>query len=246
MRRLRCGLILAMLVLGIRDTEASYLSSADWKTGGDGLLTYDSNTGNYWLDLTQTQGMSYNSVVASLAPGGLYEGFRVATYAEARQLFADGDIPDLFNSSPPSAVEVSRIQSILDLIGRTATYSASHPNYQTLEEYSFGMVSPVDFTPALLPANSVGGLVVRHYLYDDIAFPMFSSHSAQLLDFMNQPMADGYRQVATFLIRDVQAAHPTPEPTSLALAGFAGVGMALGVWRKRRQQRRCMLSQTAA
>ena len=28
----------------------------------------------------------------------------------------------------------------------------------------------------------------------------------------------------------------TPEPTSLALAGFAGIGMAVGAWRRRRQQ----------
>lgn len=29
----------------------------------------------------------------------------------------------------------------------------------------------------------------------------------------------------------------TPEPTSLALAGFAGIGMAAGAWRRRRQQK---------
>lgn len=29
----------------------------------------------------------------------------------------------------------------------------------------------------------------------------------------------------------------TPEPTSLALAGFAGLGMAIGAWRRRRQER---------
>ncbi len=30
---------------------------------------------------------------------------------------------------------------------------------------------------------------------------------------------------------------PAPEPTSLALAGFAGLGMALGAWRRRRQHK---------
>lgn len=29
----------------------------------------------------------------------------------------------------------------------------------------------------------------------------------------------------------------TPEPTSTALAGFAGIGMAIGAWRRRRQER---------
>ncbi len=29
----------------------------------------------------------------------------------------------------------------------------------------------------------------------------------------------------------------TPEPTSLALTGFAGIGMAVGAWRRRRQQK---------
>ncbi len=42
-------------------------------------------------------------------------------------------------------------------------------------------------------------------------------------------------EVLTF----AQAAQPpisTPEPTSLALAGFAGLGMTVGAWRRRRQQ----------
>jgi WD40 repeat protein len=42
------------------------------------------------------------------------------------------------------------------------------------------------------------------------------------------------------------AAITTPEPASMALAGFAGVGMAIGTWRRRRQQPSAKLSQTAA
>ncbi len=35
------------------------LISIDWKTAGDNLITYDTNTGLNWLDLTETVGDTY-------------------------------------------------------------------------------------------------------------------------------------------------------------------------------------------
>lgn len=42
---------------------------------------------------------------------------------------------------------------------------------------------------------------------------------------------------ASFQLFDGAPTTVTPEPTSLALAGFAGLGMAAGAWRRRRQQK---------
>jgi hypothetical protein len=59
----------------------------DWKTPGDGLLTYDDVNRREWLDLSQTTlsqfpgsnlEQRYQSVVSQLAVGGLFEGFNVA------------------------------------------------------------------------------------------------------------------------------------------------------------------------
>jgi hypothetical protein len=62
--------------------------SRDWKTPGDGLLTYDDVNQREWLDLSQTlltsqfpgatQEDRYQYVASQTAPGGLFAGFSVA------------------------------------------------------------------------------------------------------------------------------------------------------------------------
>jgi hypothetical protein len=52
-----------------------------------GSITYDPNTGLRWLDLTQTQGMSFNQTLNS--PYVTTDGFRFATPLELQSLYAD-------------------------------------------------------------------------------------------------------------------------------------------------------------
>ena len=47
-----------------------------------GNVTQDSDSGLFWLDATETAGMSYNEVLAELGPGGTFQGYRYATLAE--------------------------------------------------------------------------------------------------------------------------------------------------------------------
>lgn len=68
----------AVAALGLMaGTAQAALVSADWNTAGDGLLTIDGN-GLKWLELTETAGMSLNSVLAELGTGGMFSGFRFA------------------------------------------------------------------------------------------------------------------------------------------------------------------------
>lgn len=46
-----------------------------------------------------------------------------------------------------------------------------------------------------------------------------------------------FARSATLTVRGVNSGSTVPEPTSLALAGFAGIGMAVGAIRRRRQQK---------
>ncbi|MDC1287907.1 PEP-CTERM sorting domain-containing protein [Gammaproteobacteria bacterium] len=82
---------LALLGLSVSSVNAA-LSSIDWQSSGDNLLTVD-DTGLQWLDLSQTIGQSYNQVLAQLGPGGTLSGFRYATAAEVEGLWdsAGGD-----------------------------------------------------------------------------------------------------------------------------------------------------------
>lgn len=61
------------------------LISQDLKSAGDGLLTYDSRTGLYWLDLTETTGLSANDILSGA--GGWIQSFRYANYNEVTDLF---------------------------------------------------------------------------------------------------------------------------------------------------------------
>ncbi|WP_101756743.1 hypothetical protein [Oceanicoccus sp. KOV_DT_Chl] len=51
-----------------------------------GSVTRDTGSGLDWLDLTETVGISYNSVTSEFGEGGLFEGYRYATAAEFDQL----------------------------------------------------------------------------------------------------------------------------------------------------------------
>lgn len=50
------------------------------------------------------------------------------------------------------------------------------------------------------------------------------------------PASDNSAEVFSLDNLSTSVATVAPEPTSLALAGFAGIGMAAGAWRRRRQQ----------
>jgi hypothetical protein len=86
-------LLFSIYFMAAQAVEAAVISH-DWKTPGDGLLTYDTVNKREWLDLSQTllsdqfpgTGSSvleiresrYQYVVGQTAAGGLFEGFRVA------------------------------------------------------------------------------------------------------------------------------------------------------------------------
>jgi len=55
----------------------------------NGITTTDTNTGLVWLDLSETYTISYIDTYNETLPGGIYEGYRVATRAELGSLFND-------------------------------------------------------------------------------------------------------------------------------------------------------------
>lgn len=58
-----------------------------------GHVTRDTASGLEWLDLSHTNGRSFDEVVSQFAPGGLFEGYRHATAAEAQALLAQVGLP---------------------------------------------------------------------------------------------------------------------------------------------------------
>jgi hypothetical protein len=85
-RPLQIVMLAGMLLLSLTTNAA--LVTQDWKSHGDGALTYDDNSGLWWLDLTETAGMSYRQVTAQLGLNGAFEGWRYATVTEGRDIYA--------------------------------------------------------------------------------------------------------------------------------------------------------------
>lgn len=83
---------------------------------GPPQIVYDTESGFDWLHLSETQGMSFNEIVASLAPGGEFEGWQLAYYGEVGVLLAHGGM-DFGGSSLGGTPQA--IRDVVGLIGAT-------------------------------------------------------------------------------------------------------------------------------
>ena len=105
------GFFAALVLFGASPSQAVPLVD-------QGSNTYDPNTGLQWLDVTLTQGLSYNNVTANyLSTGGLYQGYRYATGVEVSTLFTDAGISNPYNGVPNG--EASAVQALISLLGVT-------------------------------------------------------------------------------------------------------------------------------
>lgn len=98
----------------------------DWKSSGDGLLTYDTINRREWLDLSQTllddrfPGTSaeerFQFVVGQTDPGGMFAGFSVARAGDVTELATSAgiNVNDVFDPS-----NISRTTVLIELLDYT-------------------------------------------------------------------------------------------------------------------------------
>jgi hypothetical protein len=67
--------IASVLIAATTTTQAALVAHGDYTT--------DTDTGLDWMDHQISVGMSFNAVLAELGPGGLFEGWQVATLDQA-------------------------------------------------------------------------------------------------------------------------------------------------------------------
>ena len=110
--------------------------SRDWKTPGDGLLTYDDVNKREWLDLSESRLSTfpgdtaverYQSVLYALAAGGGLEGFIAASSNDLRELASSAGIStgslDSINDQPT--------RRLISLVGATAAFPVSGSEFAT-------------------------------------------------------------------------------------------------------------------
>ena len=119
-RHRRAGTVaLVAAITALTATAGATLTSSDWQNPDDGLLTIDSDTGLRWLDWSYTANRSYNDVFSELGDGGEFEGFRYATEAEMRTLYANAGavfIPPIDGFDPGN---IPALLLLSDLFGHT-------------------------------------------------------------------------------------------------------------------------------
>jgi hypothetical protein len=100
------------------------LEERDDPVFGVGAITYDSETGLEWLDITESSNKSFNYVSTQFGPGGEFEGFRHATLAEVEELWIHAGIPDIGDmSGAPTTANFEPISAFHDLFGYYVTIS---------------------------------------------------------------------------------------------------------------------------
>lgn len=114
-------ILTAAALVALSFASHAELVSTDWKTAGDELATLDTETGIEWMDLSETDGLSINTVLSMTSAGGKFEGWRLPTEDEVLTLF-DAAFTGTFvtgsNTSAPKFKE--QILAFHELFGYTS------------------------------------------------------------------------------------------------------------------------------
>jgi len=201
------SIILGMIVIVSSTThlaEAAVLE-VDLLAPGDKLLTRDLVNRRDWLDLSQTQGLSYNSAVALTNAGQPFEGFVPATRAEVETLALSAGI-DI--STEDYATNEATAAALGDLL--SITYASGS------DTSASGWLSTTVFAPP--PQRDNAGI----YTYPSLsrAGAAFNATTDSALAF-----------VGTFLHR---ASPNVPEPSTFALAALGLLGLGWFTRRRKR------------
>jgi hypothetical protein len=110
-----------VIVLALPGITQAALFERDWKTPGDGLLTFDDVNNREWLDLSMSRLSQFpeprlENAIAEIAPGGIFEGFTWAKRDEVRGLAESAGI-DL--STTALSVNRDPVEETITLLGIT-------------------------------------------------------------------------------------------------------------------------------
>ena len=129
------GFLLSLFLFSA--TSMASIVNVDWKEKDDDALVYDNETGNAWLALTETAGLTLREVKTQM-DGGRFDGMRFATQNEFITLLSNmfdtmvlSDTHDYFEIAP------SESQVFIDLFGEMSDSVFDVPNAVNM---SMGMI----------------------------------------------------------------------------------------------------------
>ena len=116
----------------------------------NGMTTTDTDQNLLWLDLTSSQGRSFDDVSSHFGVGGDFQGWRHATISEVTTLFTNAGF-----APPYDGAASAPMLSLIDLLGRTFSQSIADGG-------TFSAQGLFDDGNAL---DGVGGATLRYSFY---------------------------------------------------------------------------------
>lgn len=218
---------MAILALFASPANAT-LTSADDSMFGVGAVTIDSSTNLAWLDLSITEGESFNEVSNQFGVGGIYSGYRYASPDEVYALFEAAQIPDINHGDPQYSSSTLALSSQANAAPALALIQLMGPSYQI-------MVAGVSL-------SEMAGFSSQHVTvngYDRIQMPYATVREGVVTQEGSQSFgevftvgsslnpAESYVGVGSWLVR------PVPEPSAIAMFCVGLALIAIAVARKR-------------
>lgn len=196
-----------MLVLGL---------SVSWSTAcpavslnfliDNDFFTRDPVRGTRWLDLTNSTNMSYNQVITSTGPGGLFDGWRHATEAEVHDMLGHGGVFNYpFFNAVVSQQTFDAIEEVFGLLGVTAVNNQGF----FLQQVSNGITS--DFNPVF---QARVGLAIGTVDYVSDEIDDLATYSGWTIDSATASAGAGHFLINTGAPADGEAEQAPLMPTS--------------------------------
>ncbi len=178
-------------------TNAALISSDDINFGA-GAITVDTTNGMEWLDLTFSKGFSYNELSTEIMSGGLFSGFRIATFEEIQLLFTEADLPTIGSLT----TDFAAVDALINLIGFTT------------QQGPYLEVLGISGTPGIGSGYEVTGLDFIN---------MGGTPTYSLRDNLTYAENFGPDSVGGWLVKDFSVEVPEPASLYLLLFGLLGV-----------------------
>ena len=194
--------------------------------GDDGFnLTIDTNTGLRWLDLTLTNGRSFNDVSSNFAVGGDYEDYRHATRNEILSFWSNAGINYTANyiHQPDNSMAIS---SLMEKLGLTLdlTYDGGLGIYK-------GAGGWFDDT-AYRPGATSPSRVFLQYRVEGPSGQPFCPDNPECIDaFLFQETVFSF-DTTQFVTGNMLVGTAVPVPAAFWLFGSAVLGL-IGVTRRK-------------